>query len=94
MTVLAAAAVDTATAPVEVRAPQRPSRTERPARSSHHARRPAARTARVPRQAGQAGPVVELLPRHEHDWRLVQVDWTDGGCIKEFDCACGEVWFA
>jgi hypothetical protein len=91
MTVLAAAAVDTATAPVEVRAPQRPGRTERPARATRRTGRPEARTARVPRQAG---PVVELAPRHEHDWRLVQVDWTDGGCIKEFDCACGEVWFA
>lgn len=97
MTVLAATAVDTATAPVEVRAPQRPqrpTRTERPARTPRRTGRPAARTSRVPRQAGPVGPVVELAPRHEHDWRLVQVDWTDGGCIKEFDCSCGEVWFA
>jgi hypothetical protein len=92
MTVLAAAAVDTATAPVEVRAPQRPSRTERAVRPAHRGERPTARSARVPQQTGR--PALEVVPRHEHDWRLVQVDWTDGGCVKEFDCACGAVWFA
>ena len=88
MTVLAATAVDTATAPVPVRS--RP--TARSARHDRRADRPAARSARMPRQA--ARPQLEVVPPHEHDWRQVQVDWTDGGCIKEFDCACGEVWFA
>ena len=41
----------------------------------------------------QARPVLEVV--HEHDWRLVQVDWSDGACIKEFSCAgCSGVWFA
>jgi hypothetical protein len=32
---------------------------------------------------------------HDHDWRLVQVDWSDGAMVKEFACAaCPAVWFA
>lgn len=32
---------------------------------------------------------------HDHDWRLVQVEYDDGACIKEYSCAgCEGVWFA
>ena len=31
---------------------------------------------------------------HDHDWRLVQVDYTDGTSVREFACAeCNGVWF-
>ena len=34
-------------------------------------------------------------PPHEHAWRLVQVDYTDGCCVREYACgSCAAVWFA
>lgn len=64
MTVLAAAAVDVATAPIQVQVSRQPSRS-----------------------------ALEVV--HDHDWRLVQVDWSDGACVKEYVCArCPAVWFA
>jgi hypothetical protein len=37
----------------------------------------------------------DVVPAHEHDWRLVQVDYTDGVCVREFACdGCAGVWFA
>jgi hypothetical protein len=64
MTVLAAAALDAATAPTEARTPRQP-----------------------------APPALEVV--HDHDWRLVQVDWSDGACVREYVCAhCPAVWFS
>jgi hypothetical protein len=52
----------------------------------------------VPTEA-EASPApgrrLEAVPEHEHDWRLVQVDYSDGSCVREFACHdCTAVWFA
>ena len=52
----------------------------------------------VPSEA-EASPAptrrLEVVPEHDHDWRLVQVDYSDGRCVREFAChECTAVWFA
>lgn len=48
----------------------------------------------APATAPRSSPRPALGLVHEHDWRLVQVDYTDGACIREFGCSCRAVWFA
>ena len=52
----------------------------------------------VPSEA-EASPAptrrLEVVPEHDHDWRLVQVDYSDGRCVREFACHdCTAAWFA
>lgn len=41
-----------------------------------------------------AVPRLRLVPDHEHDWRLRDVEYVDGFAVQRFECdACGEVDF-
>lgn len=40
-------------------------------------------------------PRLRLVPPHEHDWRLRDVDYVDGFPVRRFECeGCGEVDFS
>ena len=40
-------------------------------------------------------PELRIVAECDHDWRLVQVHFSDGASVREYTCAdCAAVWFA
>lgn len=38
---------------------------------------------------------LRLITSHQHDWRLRDVEYVDGFCVRRFECdGCGEVNFS